>query len=191
MSAGKIGFSLLGPLASFALKYPKTAAAAAGSAGAVANATTALTTALTTATKTAANFNPVTFFMAHWKGILLTVGVIAACVSAFIYVKHVESTSYAAGVKSGGAQAVALEQKANAVAAKDNQQLAVLQKKYNALSTTRQQQVQIVTQTKIERIHDEVQTTPVYSQCSITDGVFNDLKATAAAVNASLGASAK
>jgi hypothetical protein len=129
------------------------------------------------------------FFKKNWKQVLVGLAIVAACVSAYTYVKHVEKVSYANGFGAAQAQARAQVEAANKRADADNTQLKLLQQRYAALSVQRQQQVKIVTQTKIERIHDEVQSNPVYRQCALTDGVLDDLQAVAAAVNSSIGSS--
>lgn len=187
MSGGKLG--LLGPIAAFALKYPRTASAAVSTASSVRTASTAFATAVTAAGRTAADSTPVTFLLAHWKAICIILAVVCACVSAFIYVEHVKRASFAAGVTSGGAQAAKALTKANQVAKDDQSKLDLLKLKYDDLAKARQIQVVTVTQPHIERIVREVQSAPVYRSCTLTDSVFDELQAEAAAVNASVAPS--
>lgn len=187
MSGHKGGF--LGPLAAFALRYPKTAATAASSASAVSNATTAVATALTGATKAVADSTPVTFIMAHWKFFLGLLIAIVACVSAFIWIKHDEKVHYDAGYSASQSQYSAALLAAGKQASSDQTALTVAKQKYDDLSKTRQIQVVTVTKPIIERVTREVQSDPVFSSCTVSDSVFNDLQAETAAVDASIAAS--
>lgn len=152
----------LGPIAGMLLRFPKTAAALHSSGA---------------------------FIKAHWKGIAITVGVVAACVSAYAYVKHVEKVSYASGMTAAQVQYKAAVDHANKIAADDQHKLDLLKVKYDDLSNARQTQVVTVTKPIIERITREVQGSTVYRSCTLTDGVFNDLQAEAAGVNASINSS--
>lgn len=152
----------LGPLAGLALRFP---AAAAGLTG----------------------FGK--FVKINWKQLAIGLAIVGVVSGSYLYVKHLEKASYRAGVTAQFNHDQAIVVAANKRAATDNTQLQKLKDRFNTLSEQRQQQVRVVTQTKIERIHDEVQANPVYRQCSLTDGVFNDLQAVAAAVNSSVGAS--
>jgi hypothetical protein len=129
------------------------------------------------------------FLKANWKPLVIGLALVGTVYGGYRYIKHVEHVSYASGFTAAENQARAQVIAANKRADADNTQLKLLQQRYAALSTQRQQQVKIVTQTKIERIHDEVQSNPVYRSCSLTDGVFNNLKDLVATVNASIGSS--
>jgi hypothetical protein len=152
----------LGFIASLALRFPKTAASAMG-------------------------FGK--WARAHWKAIAITVAVVSACVSAFIWFKHDQAVQYNAGFGAAQAQAKAAVDAANKVAQNDQHQLDLLKVKYDDLSKARQTQVVTVTKPIIERVTHEVQAAPVYRDCKLTDGVFNDLQTEAAGVNASIGSS--
>jgi hypothetical protein len=128
------------------------------------------------------------FLKAHWKETVIGLALVGTAAGGYFYVKHVKHEAYASGFAAAQTQAQAQVAAANKRAAYDNTQLKLIQQKYADLSVQRQQQVKIVTQTKIERITREVEAAPVYRQCSLTDGVFHDLKDLAATVNASLGA---
>jgi hypothetical protein len=150
----------LGPLAGIALRFPVAAARVLGVGK---------------------------FLKANWKPIVIGLALVGTAVGAYSYVQHVKHVAHDAGFTEAENQAKAQVAAANKRAAYDNQQLTLLQQRYAALSTQRQQQVKIVTQTKLVRIHDEVQSNPVYRSCSITDGVRTQLQDLAAAVNASIG----
>jgi hypothetical protein len=152
----------LGPIAGLALRFPVAAAKALGVGK---------------------------FLKAHWKETLIGLALVGTVAGGYFYVQHVKHEAYASGFTAAENQAKAQVVEANKRAAYDNTQLQLLQQRYAALSTSRQQQVKIVTQTKIERIHDEVQSNPVYRQCSVTDGVLDNLQDLVAAVNASIGSS--
>jgi hypothetical protein len=152
----------LGPVAGLALRFPAAAAKALGVGR---------------------------FLKAHWKETVIGLAIVGTAAGGYFYIKHVKHEAYASGFTAAENQAKAQVAAANKRAAYDNQQLQLLQQRFTALSSSRQQQVKIVTQTKIERIHDEVQSSPVYRQCSVTDGVFHNLQDLVAAVNASIGSS--
>lgn len=152
----------LGPVAGLALRFPRVAARAMGLGK---------------------------FCKAHWKEIAIVVAVLTACVATYTWVKHDEKAHYEAGFGAAQSQAAAAVSRANAVAKEDQRQLDLLKLKYDDLSKARQIQVVTVTQPHIERIVREVQTAPVYGSCRLTDSVFDELQAEAAAVDTSIGSS--
>lgn len=156
------GIPFLGTIVGLAMRFPKTAAA--------------LHTGGTVIKK-------------NWKPIAIGAAVVIACVSAFIWLKHDEKAHYEAGFGSAQSQYSAAVIAANKIAANDQSQLNVLKQKYDDLSKARQTQVVTVTKPIIERVTREVQSDPVFSSCTVSDSVFNDLQAETAAVDASIAAS--
>src|SRR5205085_11215261 len=120
---------------------------------------------------------------AHWKGATIAVAIVGTVAGGYFYVQHVKHEAYASGFTAAEDQAKAQVIAANNRLAADNTALKQLQIKFSGHSVQRQQQVKIVTQTKIERIHDEVQSNPVYAQCRISDGVRAQLEDLTSAVN--------
>jgi hypothetical protein len=95
----------------------------------------------------------------------------------------------AAGFARAQAQYAKLVEDANKREAATQNRLDQLQITFGALATTREQQITIDTQPRIERITREVAANPRYRECVVSDGVLGELNAARSAVNARVAAS--
>ena len=122
-------------------------------------------------------------FKRFWK---IGLGIILAVAAYFAFTHWLageRKEAFNSGFANAEQQYAAAVEKANEQAREDQTALNQLQQRFNLLALNREQDIKLSVQPQIERITHEIQSNPIYRDCSITDGVWSDLNAAGAAVN--------
>ena len=126
------------------------------------------------------------FAKRFWKVGLGIALAIAAYFAFTTWLHHRDAANVHKGFAQAEQQYTDAVNAANALAAKDQKALDQLQQRFNLLAVNREQDIKLTIQPNLERIEREVSENPVYRQCALTDGVWNDLETTRSAVNAGI-----
>lgn len=129
------------------------------------------------------------FIKRFWK---VGLGIALAIAAYFAFTNWLageRKESFNSGFAAAEQQYATAVEAANQRAAEDQKALDLMRQRFELLALNREQDVKLIVQPQIERITREVQDNPVYRQCTVTDGVWNDLNAAGSAVNARIAPS--